>query len=354
MHCAPPVGQYVEAMTTIDALYDPRATTIQVVRYLIAVAEHRHFGRAAAACLVSQPTLSAQITQWERRLGQQVFERTGSGVRLTPIGEKVVAAARTALAGIQALEQAAAPSSPPFFGQLRVGVIPTLGPYLLPVVGAAIQARWPTLSWPVGEYTTLALLDRLTRNLLDVVIVAVIAGIRNQRESVTLFEEPFLAALPCHHRLASAARVTPAELGAEELLLLEDGHCLRDQALEVCGAQPAQGAAGDFRATSLETLRQFVALGHGVTVLPELAAHATRFDERIVVRPLDGRKASRTIALVWRTGDVRNTGYRLFGQVISASVRTHQLAMKAAADAVADSTAAVAPVKRSRALGRRG
>jgi LysR family hydrogen peroxide-inducible transcriptional activator len=273
-----------------------------------------------------------------------VFERSGSGVRLTPIGEKVVAAARTVLAGVEALEQAAAPSIPPFFGQLRVGVIPTLGPYLLPVVGDAIQSRWPTLSWPVGEYTTLDLLDRLDRNLLDVALVALIAGIRNQREVEPLFDEPFLAALPRLHRLAAAVRVTPAELGGEELLLLEDGHCLRDQALEVCGVHSTLGPAGDYRATSLETLRQFVALGHGVTVLPALAAHATRFDERIVVRPLAGRKASRTIALVWRSGDVRSPGYRLFGQVIGTSVRLHQLAMQAASDAAAVTAAtAVAP-----------
>ncbi len=346
----------------MDALYDPRATTIQVVRYLIAVADHRHFGRAAAACMVSQPTLSAQITQWERRLGQQVFERTGNGVRLTPIGVRVVATARTVLAGVRALEQAAAQATPPFFGQLRVGVIPTLGPYLLPVVGPAIQGRWPALSWPVGEYTTLDLLDRLDRNLLDVAIVAVIAGLSQRHEVEALFEEPFLAALPCHHRLAAAARVTPAELGAEDLLLLEDGHCLRDQALELCGPEAAQGPAGDFRATSLETLRQFVALGHGVTVLPALAAYATRFDDRVVVRPMLGRKASRSIALVWRGGDVRSPVYRLFGQVIAMGVRMHQQAMQddagraqvAAATATATITTTAAPKPRRvlRAKGR--
>ncbi len=335
----------------IDALYDPRATTIQVIRYLIAVADHRHFGRAAAACAVSQPTLSAQIAQWERRLGRQVFERSGRGARLTQVGETVIVAARSVLAGIQALEQAAVRATPPFFGQLRVGIIPTAGPYLLPVAGPAIQRSWPALSWPVGEYTTLELLERLDRNLIDVAIVATIAGLQHQREAEPLFEEPFLAALPRAHRLAAAPQVNAVDFGAEELLLLEDGHCLRDQALELCRAERAHGSAGDFRATSLETLRQFVALGQGVTVLPALAAHATRFDERIVVRPFAGRGASRTMVLVWRHGDERATAYRLFAQVIGASVRAHLQAMAGAVDS--PPVTPTAPIRPRRQSGRR-
>lgn len=312
-------------MLPIDALYDPKATTIPVIRYLVAVADHRHFGRAAAACAVSQPTLSAQISQWERRLGQQVFERTSSGVRLTAVGASVVAAARRALAEIQALEIAATSATPPFFGPLRVGIIPTLGPYLLPLVGSAIAARWPDLDWRVSECQTADLLERLDRHRLDVLILAGVAGLRPQREVEPLFDEPFLAALPRAHRLAASEHITPADLGGDHLLLLEDGHCLRDQALAICGSLQPHRARGDYLATSLETLRQFVALGHGVTVLPALAVHATRTDERLVIRPFAGPPASRSIALVWRKGDVRAAGYRQFGQLIATTIRQQRV-----------------------------
>ncbi len=308
----------------IDAVYDPKATTIPVIRYLVAVAEHRHFGRAAAACAVSQPTLSAQIAQWERRLGQRVFERSGSGVRVTPVGEAVIAAARRVLADLRALEQAATEAAPPFFGPLRVGIIPTLGPYLLPLVGGAIAARWPELDWPVSECPTLELIERLERGQLDAAIVAVIAGVRRQHDVEPLFDEPFFAALPRGHRLAPLPRIPAAELGKDQLLLLDDGHCLRDQALELCAARTGR-AAGDYRATSLETLRQFVALGNGVTVLPALAVHATRADARIVIRPFAGARASRAVALAWRKGDPRADAYRQFGQLVASTVRKQRL-----------------------------
>ena len=290
-------------------VFDPRATAVPVLRYLVALADHLHFGRAAAAANVSQPTLSALVAQWEKRMDCVVFERDPRGVRVTPAGERVVAAARAALAAIQAVELAAVEGKPPFFGPLRLGVIPTVGPYALPYVTAALEASFPDLEAPIREGTTAELLAALESGRLDVAMLAVLPGMEERFVVEVLYEEPFLVALPRAHRLAQQERIEAGDLLPERLLLLDEGHCLREQALAVCQRQQAHAVAGpDYRATSLETLRHIVAAGGGVTLLPALAV---RPDEpRLAVRPM-GDEAFRRIGLIWRTSDARGDAYRL-------------------------------------------
>jgi LysR family hydrogen peroxide-inducible transcriptional activator len=310
------VSWFPQGMAMSDAIFDPRATGIPVLRYLVAVAEHRHFGQAAAACQVSQPTLSALVAQWEKRMGCVVFERDPKGVRLTPAGERIVAAAQHALAALAAVEAAAVEAKPPFFGPVRLGVIPTVGPYALPFVVPALQEAFPDLELPIREGTTADLTAALDGGRLDVALLALLPGMGERYGVAELYVEPFLAALPRRHRLAAATTVDATELTNDELLLLDEGHCLREQALAVCRQRPSSGSGADFRATSLETLRQIVASGGGVTLLPALAAGPE--DPRLVLRPVLGAPF-RTVGLLWRCNDSRREAYAS----LSGPIRRH-------------------------------
>jgi LysR family transcriptional regulator, hydrogen peroxide-inducible genes activator len=301
-------------MTTPGAPFDPRATAVPVLRYLVAVADHRHFGRAAAAASVSQPTLSAMVTQWERRMRCVVFERGARGVSLTPVGERVVAAARRALIALEEVERVASLARPPFFGPLRLGVIPTVGPYALPSVTAALTRAYPDLEAPIREGTTAELSAALDAGRIDIALLAVLPGMAERYVVEDLYDEPFHVALPRGHRLAKRSVITVADLADEHLLLLDEGHCLREQALQVCQRRLDPGSGPDYRATSLETLRQIVASGAGVTLLPALAVQED--DRRLVMRPLED-DAGRRIALIWRRNDPRSDAYRL----LSAPIR---------------------------------
>jgi LysR family transcriptional regulator, hydrogen peroxide-inducible genes activator len=313
----------------IGPTFDPRATTIPVLRYLVAVADHGNFARAARACAVAQPTLSAQVAQWERRMRVQVFERTAAGVRSTRLGEQVIAQARDALAALQRVEDAASAGKPPFFGPVRFGVIPTIGPYALPLVAPAIEAAFPELELPIHEAQTDALLSHLDAGLIDVALVAALPGMDAGRIVEDLYEEPFAIALPRRHPLAGRERIGTDELAQERVLLLDEGHCLRDQALELCRLREgAQRRGADYRATSLETLRQLVAAGIGCTVLPALAIDYGGPDERVVVRPLALRRGSRTIALAWRTSDGRADAYRQLSSVIRRAIPRDRLRLR--------------------------
>jgi len=297
-------------------VFDPRATTIPVLRYLVALDDHRHFGRAAAAARVSQPTLSALIAQWEKRMACVVFERDARGVRPTPVGERVIAAARQALAALEAVEGLAAEAKPPFFGPVRLGVIPTVGPYALPFITAALASHFPDLEVSIREATTADLLLALDHGRVDVVLLALLPGLTDRYGHERLYDEPFLVALPKGHRLAAQTRISAADLIRERLLLLDDGHCLRDQALAVCQRleEPTRGL--DYRATSLETLRHIVASGAGVTLLPALAARAA--ETHLEIRPMEGDPV-RSIGFLWRTADPRAGTYPL----LAGPVRRH-------------------------------
>ena len=273
---------------------------IRDLRYLVALADHRHFGRAAEASFVSQPTLSAQIKKLEESLGVTLIERAPRRVMLTPIGHEIVERARRILRDIDQLREVARRSLDPESGSLRLGIFPTLGPYLLPHVLPRIRARFPRLELLLVEEKTDQVLALLRDGRLDAGILAL--PLHDEQLHVEpLFEEPFMLAVPNGHPFAR--RDKPLELhdlDEEHLLLLEEGHCLREQALDVCRMAGANERDG-FRATSLETLRQMVAAGVGATLLPVLAVQPPvppSPDLRLL--PFRGKAPSREIAMVWR------------------------------------------------------
>ena len=282
------------------------------LNYLIALADLRHFGKAAQACFVSQPTLSTQIKKLEDELGVALIERAPRKVMLTPAGQDAVQRARRIVAAVEAMKQAARRSRDPQAGSLRLGVFPTLGPYLLPHVVAPLHQRFPQLELLLVEEKSDVLLQRLRDGKLDAALLALPLH-DEQLHAQFLFEEPFLFAAPSTHPLASMAMDA---LGHETLLLLEDGHCLRDQALDVCRLSGAQEKSG-FRATSLETLRQMVAAGVGVTLLPALSVQAPiAASPNIQLIPFRAPVPSRKIALVWRKSSARDDFLQTLGDAI--------------------------------------
>ncbi|HVS77927.1 MAG TPA: LysR substrate-binding domain-containing protein, partial [Steroidobacteraceae bacterium] len=221
------------------------------LRYLVAVADTRHFGRAAERCFVSQPTLSAQLKKLEQYLGVQLIERQPNNVSLTDAGEQVVARARRILEASDEVVALARAHRDPLAGRLRLALLPTIGPYLLPRVSLAIRRALPRLELRLYEYQTAPMLEKLKAGELDLGILALPVDLEGL-EARELFAEPFTVAVPERHPLARRERVQVSDLENETLLLLEEGHCLRDQALEVCSRVGA-GESQDFRATSLET-----------------------------------------------------------------------------------------------------
>ncbi|WP_144183420.1 LysR substrate-binding domain-containing protein [Elioraea rosea] len=295
------------------------------LRYILAVAEHQHFGRAAEACGVSQPTLSVQIRKIEDLLGVALFERSSRAVAPTDACQALIGHARTAVAEADAMLAVAWTLRDPLAGRFRLGIIPTLAPYLLPLVFAPLRDALPALEIEPWEDQTAALLDRLRGHELDAALLATeVDG--PELASRPLFAEPFLAALPPEHPLAGREQVAEAEL-ASDMLVLADGHCLRDQALAACGRE---GTLGTLRAASLATLLNMVAAGYGTTLIPGLAAGAAQ-DGGIVLRPLAAR-TGRTVRLVWRARFPRGTAVDAVGDVIASRLRGY--AEGAASDVV--------------------
>jgi LysR family hydrogen peroxide-inducible transcriptional activator len=295
----------------------------QQLRYLTALAESRHFGRAALACAVTQSTLSAGILTLERQLDAAILDRsTGKHVVFTPLGSELVARAATALAALEAVTETATAARTPMSGPLRLGVIPTIGPFLLPRLMPALREGFPQLRLQLQEDTTTRLVERLDANKLDVLLLALPCACGGSDVQAVARDE-FLVALPKGHRLASQARVPVAALAGERLLLLEDGHCLRDQALEVCGYVGRDRDEQDsFAATSLHTLVQMVAGGLGVTLLPRLAvAEGVASGTGIELRPLAGAGAWRTLGLAWRPNAPRAPEYRTLVPLLSDTCR---------------------------------
>lgn len=287
--------------------------TLRELRYLVAVADHGHFGRAAAACHVSQPTLSTQLKKLEDYLGGPLLERGGRGVELTLLGRQTLAHARRILQEAEQLVAGARTHQAPLCGPLKLGIIPTLSPYFLPWLLPAMRARYAELRPVVHEDLTQVLLERLRDRQIEAAIVALPLETA-EFETAALFDEPFWLACPRTHALAARRRIDIHELQDEPLLLLTDGHCLRGQALEVCG-RPQTASFGDFRATSLETLCQLVAGGLGCTLLPALAVPQQQ--NAIAIRPLAAPRASRRIGLVWRRHCPRGAEFRLLAQLVA-------------------------------------
>ncbi|MFN4089667.1 MAG: LysR substrate-binding domain-containing protein [Alphaproteobacteria bacterium] len=282
------------------------------LRYLLAVAEHRHFGRAAEACGVSQPTLSVQVRKLEDLLGVALFERGARTVVPTAACERLIGHVRAAIAETDAMLAAARNLRDPLSGRLRLGIIPTLAPYLLPLIFAPLREALPQLEVEPWEDQTATLLARLRAHELDAILLATDEP-GSDLASRPLFDEPFLAALPPEHPLAGCPAVAEADLG-QDILVLADGHCLRDQTLAVCGRSGALGGA--LRATSLATLLNMVAAGYGTTLIPGLAAGAAQ-DAGIVLRPLATR-AGRTVRLVWRARFPQRAALDAVGDLVAA------------------------------------
>lgn len=287
------------------------------LRYLVAVADQRHFGRAAARCFVSQPTLSAQLKKLEQSLGVQLIERAPSKVALTPAGEEIVARARRIIEASDEVVTLAGSHRDPLAGRLRLALLPTIGPYLLPHVAPLIRKSLPRLELHLYEYQTQPLLERLHAGELDLGILALPVELEGL-EARELYREPFTVALPEKHPLAAQAALRIADLKNETLLLLEDGHCLRDQALEVCGRVGMRDQQ-DFRATSLETLRQMVAAGAGITLLPELAGRGAYRNARgVALRPFAKPAPVRHIGALWRKTTARHAAIDALCKLIAA------------------------------------
>ena len=271
--------------------------TLQDLRYVVALAEHGHFGRAAAACNIAQSTLSSQIKGLEQRLGVTLFERTTKTVSVTAIGAEIAGRARQVLADVEAIVTVGQHLSGPLAGGFSLGVIPTLGPYVLPWLVPALQGDYPELRLTLREDLTAPLLERLGSHRLDAALVAL--PVPDERlDTLPLFDEPFWFAEPRTRKTQTAAKIMKEdELARQPLLLLTEGHCLRDQALAIC-RNDGGGSEGDFRATSLETVLQMVATGLGSTLLPALACNEAR-TRAVSLRPLEPG-VGRRIGLVWR------------------------------------------------------
>jgi len=274
------------------------------LKYLVALADTGHFGKAAERTFISQPTLSAQLKKLEDYLGVKLVERQPKNLQLTEVGKQIVVRARRMLDESAEIIALARSNTDPFAGKLKVGLIPTIGPYLLPRIMQKIRKAVPQLGLMLYEYQTEALLKRLRDGEIDLGIMA-LPVLQDGLESRALYEESFTVALPTHHPLAAKNTIKVADLKGQTLLLLEDGHCLRDQALEVCSRVDVREPE-DFRATSLETLRQMVVAGLGITLLPEMAVQLPYGSQRgLAIRPFANPTPSRTVGAVWRKSSTR-------------------------------------------------
>jgi LysR family hydrogen peroxide-inducible transcriptional activator len=288
----------------IDCIYGNKFMNLKDLKYLVALADTGHFGKAAERSFVSQPTLSAQLKKLEEYLGVKLVERQPKNVQLTEVGKQIVVRARRMLDEGDEIVALARSNTDPFAGKLKIALIPTIGPYLLPRVMQKIRKALPQLGLMLYEYQTEPLLKRLRDGEIDVGIIA-LPTLQEGIESRALYEEAFTVALPNHHPLAAKNSIKVSDLKGQTLLLLEDGHCLRDQALEVCSRVDVKEAE-DFRATSLETLRQMVVAGLGITLLPEMAVEAPFGSQRgLTIRQFAKPTPSRTVGAVWRKSSTR-------------------------------------------------
>ena len=290
--------------------------TLTELRYIVAVARERHFGRAAESCFVSQPTLSVAIKKLEEELGVALFERGPGEVAVTRVGQGIVAQAQRVLEEAARVKELAAAGQDPLAGTLRLGAIYTIGPYLLPKVIPILRRTAPSMQLHIQENFTHVLAELLRQGEVDVIVVALPF---DEPGCVTraVYDEPFMVAVPQGHPWERKKNVSAEELKRESLLLLGDGHCLRDQVLEFCGAQKRDRA---LEGGSLETIRQMVAGGVGITVLPStsVATGAGGADSLVRVRPFARPVPQRRVAIAWRRSFPRPQAVEVFRQAILA------------------------------------
>jgi LysR family transcriptional regulator, hydrogen peroxide-inducible genes activator len=298
----------------------PHPFTLRQLQYVVAVADELSFRRAAARCHVSQPSLSMQLAQVENGLGVRLFERAHKHVLVTAAGRNLVERAKRLLLEADEVVRAAQRVADPLAGTIRLGIIPTISPYLLPSVTPALRRTLPRLRIAWVEDKTDVLVRKLTAGETEGAVLALEANIGDVAREVVAGDPFVLVTRPEHALAAKKGTVTEADLRGEELLLLDEGHCFRDQALEACGTTRVR--EGEFRATSLSTLVQMVAGGAGITLIPTIAVDAEARRARLRVRPLAGRAAHRTIAVVWRKGSALEPALRQIAAVLRAAYPT--------------------------------
>jgi len=290
--------------------------TLRQLRYLVALAEHKHFGRAAEACFATQSTLSAGLQELEHLLDVKLVERSKRRVMLTPLGDAIVARARTVLREAEDIAELASASKDPLSGALRLGVIPTIGPFLLPRVLPPLRQSYPNLRLYLREDMTARLLDALNEGDIDVALIA-LPFQTDELEVRGLGMDPFLLACRADDPLAKASALELDALPDDRLLLLDEGHCLREHALAACRLEPSRHR-DDFRATSLPTLVQMVANKLGITLLPKMAVDSGLLaGTGLLAKPLAASAPAREIALVWRKTTPRTVEFNLLADVLA-------------------------------------
>ena len=292
--------------------------TLKQLQYLVALKEHGHFGRAAEASFVTQSTLSAGLRELESLIGVTLVERTRRVVRFTPLGLRIAEKARRILREAEELADLARAAGKPLSGELRMSVIPTIAPFLLPTLLPKLRADWPELKLYLREEPSQAACDALHRGQVDCVLLALPYGCGDV-ESVELFEDRLFVAFPPDMAEEPPLHVTPAAIDENRLLLLEDGHCLKDHALAACN-RPELRAEAAMMGTSLHTLVQLVDNGLGMTMLPQMAVDAGILNgTHVIARPLDADHPARRIALIWRKGSPREKEFRLLAEALRAA-----------------------------------
>jgi LysR family hydrogen peroxide-inducible transcriptional activator len=294
--------------------------TLRQLRYLEALSQHKHFGRAAEACAVTQPALSMQIRELEKDLNAKLIERRPGEAALTEVGIEVVRRGQRVLSAARDIADFARHCGQILSGRLKLGIIPTLAPYVLPKVLPTLQARHPNLTVELRETQTKILMEELGGGDLDLVMLALPVA-DNEIETLRLFDDPFLLAVPADDPLPETARVSANEIDQRRLMLLEEGHCLRDQALAYCAAA-RQEMPMSLGATSLATIMQMVANGYGVTLVPEVAVDVKMRDKRVKLLRFAAPEPGRTVGLAWRRTSPRKADFVALGQIVVESLAT--------------------------------
>jgi LysR family hydrogen peroxide-inducible transcriptional activator len=293
--------------------------TLRQLRYLDALARHRHFGRAADACAISQPALSMQIKEMETDLGVALVERRSGVVALTETGLEIARRTKRILSEVSDLEDFARHRGGVLSGALKFGVIPSVAPYVLPRLLPVLQDKHPDLELELRETQTRFLIGELIRGSLDVVMIALPAPLPDI-ETLPLFDDTFLLAAPAADDLPTRTRITADDIDPDRLILLEEGHCLRDQALAFC-SDASRGSLRELGATSLTTVMQMVANGYGVTLIPEIAVPVEVRDERVKLLRFAKPEPFRTIGLGWRKTSSRARDFQALGKIVSAVMK---------------------------------
>lgn len=329
--------------------------SIKQLKYLCAVAEHKHFTKAADACFVTQSTLSAAIAELESQLDAKVFERNKKSVLITPLGEKLLKQARVILGDVEDFVALAKAHAEPLSGDLRLGVIPTIGPFLLPPMLTSLRRNYPKLKLFLKEEMSAQLERQLQQGQLDLIILALPYALPDM-EVISLCKDEFLLCLPPGHALEKLKQVEQGHLRGESLLLLEEGHCLRDHALEAC---QLKAAATDivYQGNSLHTLVQMVANGLGLTLLPAMSVAADVLgDTHLSIKHFSNENVDREIGMAWRKTDPRRDDYLLLAEHIKAhlAATANTESSEAAVKKAAAKTAVKKKAPANKALARKG